>query len=154
MTEKRMTHKESVRRISNWLRNSKGHSVVMAELVASVEEHPDVIGWKYGYSTLIECKVSRSDFFADKEKTFRQCEERGMGNVRYFAAPHGVLQPQDIPDGWGLLEIRDHQVRELKQPEPKTANKTNEVIMLTSAIRRLEISSCVFVRQDIESAGQ
>jgi len=75
-------------------------------------------------------------------------EEKGMGDFRYFAAPAGILVADDVADGWGLLEIRDNQVRQLKAPEAKPANKTHEVIMLTSAIRRLEISTAVFVRTE------
>lgn len=148
MNEKQITHKEAVKRMSLWLRNSHGCSVVFAELVASIEEHPDVIGWKHGLSTLVECKVSRADFLADKNKRFRKIEDMGMGDIRYFAAPPGVLLAEDMPDGWGLLEIRDRQVRKIKDAEVKPANKAHEVIMLASAIRRLEISTAVFVRQE------
>lgn len=143
-----MKHKEAVRRMAQWLRNSRGHSVVFAEFVASIDEHPDVIGWKYGESTLIECKVSRADFLADKDKTFRCVEELGMGNLRYFAAPKGLLRMEDMPDGWGLLDICEHHVRQIKPAEQKQANKAHEVMMLTSAIRRLEISTAVFVRHE------
>lgn len=77
-----MTHKQLVRRMSNWLRNSKGYSVVIAELATRNSETPDVLGFHAGASMMIECKVSRSDFLADREKRFRRCEELGMGDQR------------------------------------------------------------------------
>ena len=50
-----------------------------------------------------------------------------------------------IPDGWGLLEVDERCVRELKMPERKEANKRNECVMLMSVIRRLEIATAVYV---------
>jgi hypothetical protein len=39
-------------------------------------------------------------------------------------------------------------VRELVAPTPKAANRVNEVAMLVSAIRRLELAGTVFVRHE------
>jgi hypothetical protein len=143
-----MTHKDLVRRVGAWLRGRKGCNVVMLELATKNSETPDAIGFHgAGCSILIECKASRSDFHADKDKWFRQFEDMGVGDVRYFAAPKGLLTPSDMPDGWGLLEVSEHQIREVCEPSPKAANKRAEVIMLTSAIRRLEISTAVYVQQ-------
>lgn len=76
----------------------------MAELSTANTETPDVIGWHgNGGSILIECKVSRSDFLADKNKVFRRDEDLGMGDVRYFAAPIGLLCADEMPAGWGLV---------------------------------------------------
>jgi len=144
-----ITHKAAVRRMAAYLRNSIGCTVVLAELATANTETPDVLGFRTGgRSILVEVKVSRADFLADKNKCFRRQMERGMGDVRYFAAPKGMLRPDEMPERWGLLEIEDRCVRERKKPEHQEANKRAEVIMLTSAIRRLEISSAVFVRSD------
>ena len=142
-----MTHKQLVRRIAAWMKNSKHAVVVLTELVTQrTSETPDVLGF-FGAaaSTLVECKTSRADFRADAKKHFRREEERGMGDRRYFAAPKGVLDPDDMPDGWGMLSVEEHCVRELVSPEPKTANKAAECMMLMSALRRLEISTAVYV---------
>lgn len=145
------THKKLVRRMAAWLKVNADHhrTIVVSELAAgSNNETPDVIGWRGCSSILIECKTSRADFFADREKCFRREEERGMGDIRYFAAPAGVLSPEDIPDGWGLLEVDDRFVRIKKPAAPKKANKDAEVTMLVSVIRRLEISTAVYVVAD------
>jgi len=144
------THKKLVRRMATWLKNTKRMTVVMSELATRNSETPDVIGWISGAaSTLIECKVSRADFLADKKKLFRRYEERGMGDKRYIAAPKGLLRAEEMPDGWGLLEV-DHYVRESKIPELKEASKRNECVMLMSALRRLEISTAVYVVHEIK----
>ena len=144
------THKEGVKRIAAWLTGRKRMAVVMAErVVTAVSETPDVIAWSgRGESILVEVKVSRADFHADKAKIFRREEDYGVGTQRYFAAPAGVLKPEDMPEGWGLLAIHQYQVRELVAPTIKTANRVNEVAMLVSAIRRLELSATVFVRHE------
>lgn len=99
-----MTHKQAVKRVALYFQNSRRCTVVMAERVCtSVSEQPDVIGWlPRGESILAECKVSRADFHADREKHFRRNEENGVGQLRYFAAPRGLLAADEIPDGWGF----------------------------------------------------
>lgn len=70
-------------------------------------EIPDAIGFRAaGFddgSTVIECKTSRSDFLADRKKAHRS--SGGMGNWRYFLAPEGLISPDELPEGWGLLTI-------------------------------------------------
>ncbi len=145
------THKQLVTRMATYFKNVRRATVVMSELSTSAGEIPDVIAWLSGaFSVLIECKVSRADFIGDAEKCFRRDEERGMGNERYFAAPKGIIKKEEIPKGWGLLEVEKNYVRELVSAEPKDANKHHECLMLVSALRRLEISTAVFVRQEIE----
>lgn len=59
-------------------------------------------GWE-GYSVLVESKVSRSDFLADRKKPHRQ--SGGMGEYRYFICPEGIISVDDLPDRWGLLWV-------------------------------------------------
>lgn len=143
------SHRELVKRAGAWLRNRKNCGVVMEELATQNNETPDALGfYGAGGSILVECKTSRADYLADKNKIFRRCEEMGMGDARYFATPKGLLKPDEVPDGWGLLEVGEHQIREIKEATHKPANKRAEVKMLMSAIRRLEISTAVFVREE------
>lgn len=70
-------------------------------------EIPDAIGfslshWETG-ATVIEVKVSRSDFLADRKKPHRQAG--GMGRWRYYMAPKGLIAVQELPAGWGLIEV-------------------------------------------------
>ena len=144
------THKEGVKRVAAWLGGTRKMAIVMAERVcAASTETPDAIAWSSrGESILVEVKVSRSDFHADKNKIFRRDEEQGVGTQRYFAAPAGMLTAEDMPPGWGLLAIHPYQVREIVKPEFKTANRLAEVQMLVSAMRRLELAATVFVYHD------
>lgn len=143
------THKQLVQRVTHWLRFSKKCNVVAAELSTQCAETPDAIGWHgSGYSILVECKMSRADFHADKNKRFRHFEDEGMGDERFFAAPPGILKEEDIPDGWGLIVVHAYRLEVVKTPTLKKTNKRSEVKMLMSILRRLEISTAVFVQQE------
>lgn len=154
MKEYHPTHKQLVYRISTWFKNRHQSCIVMAEFVTAAQEIPDVLVMQSGaHSVLVECKASRSDFLSDKNKFFRRQEDYGVGDNRYYAAPVGMLKPDELPVGWGLLEVGERQIREVAEPKPKEANKRRECIMLMSALRRLEISTAVFVRhEEIEEA--
>jgi hypothetical protein len=135
-----------------WLKNARNYSVVVTERTTSVSETPDVLGFHGPCSLLIECKVSRADFLADREKPFRASPERGMGDLRYYAAPAGIIKPDDLPENWGLLEVRDKQVREIVDATLQLSDKRAEVSFLVSAIRRLEIACTVFVQHSEAAA--
>ena len=76
-----------------------------------------------------------------------------MGEKRYYMAPVGMLEPSEMPDGWGLLEVydippglRNRTVKTAREGECfYNVNLRAEVAYLVSAIRRLDISMAVFV---------
>ena len=71
-------------------------------------EIPDAIGfclsWGLTGATVIEVKVTRSDFLADRRKPHRQ-DGKGMGSWRYYMAPEGLIRVDELPAGWGLIEV-------------------------------------------------
>lgn len=142
------THNELVKRAVRWLRNTAKCSVVVSELVTILREIPDAIGWKGGLSILVECKVTRADYYADKQKSIRIGSrlypeiDEGMGRERYYLAPKGVLVHKNIPDGWGLLEMSvSGRVRKVV-PAPvriqTNAALRNEMRLMSSALRRYQ----------------
>lgn len=71
-------------------------------------ERADAWGYRYGHrggSVLVEVKVSRADFLADAKKPHRSGEVLGMGLYRYYMCPEKLIQPSELPDGWGLLWV-------------------------------------------------
>jgi len=107
-----MTHADLIIRAAHWLRKTRRCRVVLTEISSQANEFPDAIGWSGGgATTLVECKVSRDDFRADLKKIFRQCPDRGMGNRRFYMVPPGLIYPGCLPEGWGLIEVSDKQVR-------------------------------------------
>ena len=147
-----MTHKELVKKAVLYLNNRKKCTVVINELKSiHTSEEPDALGFKGGVSTLIEVKISRSDFNTDKKKPFRRDPSRGMGNLRYYLAPVRTLTSDDLPPNWGLIEYYESgQFRESVKAEfidDDKVNKRAEVALLSAAIRRLKLSTCVFVER-------
>lgn len=78
-------------------------------------EQPDVIGFRSSCSAIIEVKVSRSDFFADKKKPERTVG--GLGNYRFYLCPEGLVEPEEVPTRWGLLYARGRSVEAIIKPK-------------------------------------
>lgn len=133
-----MDHKDLVSLGGRWL--NKRCSIVFAEFSTAAGESPDVIGWKSGLSTLIECKISRADFFRDSKKFFRNHSFLGMGQQRYYLCPPGVIEDSEMPSGWGLLWAYKNRVVVKKVAETqKEYNLLFELKFLSSMLRRVQI---------------
>lgn len=52
-----------------------------------------------------EVKVSRSDFLVDAKKPHRNGEVLGVGEHRFYFAPEGLIKVDELPKGWGLVEV-------------------------------------------------
>ena len=102
-TEEVMSHSLCVRMAAEYMR--KRADVVLPEFFCHNAELPDVIAFTSRYSTVIECKVLRSDFLKDRNKPFRINQNSGMGDFRYYCAPKGLIKPEELPLNWGLIEI-------------------------------------------------
>lgn len=107
------THSELNAIAVKWLlraQSAKGPSCQVAFQEVSDttgRERCDAWGWSWSYpqcSVLVEVKVSRSDFLADRKKPHRQ-EGRGVGTYRYFMCPEGLINIEDLPERWGLLWV-------------------------------------------------
>lgn len=57
--------------------------------------------------TGIEIKVSRADFTRELRKPRKRQWIEVHCNEHYFAAPEGLLAYDDLPYGWGLIEVTD-----------------------------------------------
>jgi hypothetical protein len=137
-----MTHARLVEMAEAWLRRLRC-GIVLSEQGCSSGEMPDAIGWKgKNHSIVIECKMSRADFLADSAKPWRKNPEIALGCERYYAAPKGILKPEQMPEGWGLLESQGREMkvvkkskRKLRQPE----GLMNEMNLLLASLRRVEV---------------
>jgi hypothetical protein len=133
------SHWELCQRAVKWLRSTVKCSTVFTELRSASDETPDAIGWKYGRSILVECKVRRSDFFQDAKKVSRRSPHLGMGQQRYFLVPEGLVQPDEVPDGWGLLYASGRIIIAKKPVSFNQWNMRGEIALLTSALRRTQL---------------
>lgn len=84
-----------------------GCTFVASEVKAAhAGEVVDALGFRTaeGMETvLVEAKASRADFLVDAKKPHRNGDKAGTGNYRYYLCPEGLIQPHELPDGWGLL---------------------------------------------------
>jgi len=144
-----MTHDDCVGYAALYLsRGHRGCKVVLPEFFTHNDELPDVIGFSTGcirndrwnsgvYSMLIEVKVSRGDFFADRKKSFRMRPEKGMGDFRYYCCPKGLIRKEELPDGWGLLYVYPSgQVRQVKGSALHEKDISSEFYLLYYYARR------------------
>ncbi|KKL61815.1 hypothetical protein LCGC14_2191540 [marine sediment metagenome] len=136
-----MTHSELVERAARWLANSMRCPVVITEMSGQAEE-PDAIGWTHGGgSILLECKATKSDFNADRHKAGRRTPSQfGMGNRRFYLVPPDLVDhvKANRPEQWGILVAYKTRVETKVTGEwIKQANKTSEMGLLISGLRRL-----------------
>lgn len=116
-----MTHAELVDIAARWLRTAAGCTVVMPEMsvVCRTGEIPDALGFRGNATILIECKTSRRDFLADQAKPFRRNPALGMGTLRYMLAPAALIRIEELPKGWGLIEVSDKRATRVHGADPK-----------------------------------
>ncbi|HTW30379.1 MAG TPA: hypothetical protein VMD76_01795 [Candidatus Sulfotelmatobacter sp.] len=137
-----MTHAQLVDKAVRWLRSYRC-GVVLSEQACVSGEMPDAIGWKRAcHSVLVECKVTRADFLADREKPCRQKPEHGVGSERFYLSLAGLIKIEELPQGWGLLEY--HRGR-IQMPHASAKNLRTatgfryEMNLLLASLRRVEV---------------
>ena len=137
-----MTHAQLVERAVRWLRHYRC-GVVLSEQACVSGEMPDAIGWKQAcHSVLVECKVTRADFLADRAKPFRLKPEKGVGSERFYLAPPVLLKIEELPAGWGLLEVRRGRIEMVKSSDKNLRTATGfryEMNLLLASLRRVEV---------------
>lgn len=137
------THAYLVGRAARWLTNTCRCPVVLTELATSHWETPDAIGFDRPHSSiLVECKTSRADFLRDRKK--RPLPEMGAGRARYYMAAPGVITPDDLACGWGLLEVGEYIVRVRVRPTPRQEGDylRSDRAILYSVARRCMLGQC------------
>lgn len=162
-----MNHSELCARARQWLRTSRKCNPVFSD-IASCAEIPDAIGWSSCYrwygSTVIECKASSGDFYADLKKrriyehpqygwkysarriSRKEAKENGyieseipcMGDFRYYLCQSGVISEKMVLDhapDHGLLHIEGRRIRTIRiAPERSLVAKDAEIRYLRFAI--------------------
>ena len=165
-TTYQMTHRQLVDSAYRWLLGQGRCGVAFRELMANNDtgEIPDAIGFRERASVLVECKISRSDFFADRKKKYRAQPDvyRPMGKFRFYAAPKGLIRVEELPKRWGLLEPTPRgALRIVHNPYGNwwcngfdDHNQDAERALLYSALRRLHIRGHVESIYDIAAISK
>jgi hypothetical protein len=137
-----MTHGQLVQKAVRWLRSYRC-GVILSEQACVSGEMPDAIGWKQAcHSVLVECKVTRADFLVDRAKPFRLKAEKGVGNERFYLTMPGLINFDELPTGWGLLELQRGRI-ETVHPSAKNLRTATgfryEMNLLLASLRRVEV---------------
>jgi len=137
-----MTHAQLVQKAVAWLRSYRC-GVVLSEQACTSGEVPDAIGWKRAcHSVVVECKVSRADYLCDHNKPWRVNPKTGVGCERFYMVAAGLVKPEELPDGWGLLEYQKRGVVMTKPSAKDMRTATGfryEMNLLLASVRRVEV---------------
>jgi hypothetical protein len=151
-----ITHDLLVQRAVRWLRapadgrhangvywRRGGCGVVVPEYHTWNGEIPDAIGFAHGaYSCVVECKTSRADFRRDRKKGRAMDGAPCLGHDRVYLAPEHVIPVDELPAGWGLVELQGAR-RRLVLVKPPVPNPdrcmVSELSLCYSLLRRAEV---------------
>ena len=133
----RETHQELVERAARWVTKHCRCHVVLQEFKCFAAEIPDVIGFSNYRSVVVECKVSHSDYLADLKKPHHQKVQK-LGNLHYYLTLPGLIQPQELVNGWGLLYAQPHKIEKIQEcvPNRRLEVKNEEWYLMYSLMRR------------------
>lgn len=108
-------HEKQSRLAAKWAKK-QGFPIVATNLGSGrSREKVDLIAFRSSCSLMIESKVSRSDFLADKKKPERYLG--GVGTYRFYVTPLNMITKDDLPSGWGLLYVDGNKVIEVVRPQ-------------------------------------
>lgn len=112
---RRRPHHDLASRLSGWLREQGRVTWENIELTVAREDggkqcvRPDVFSLVSTYDEkrinpcVHEVKVSRADFLADVARPEKRSGYAQLAEVLYYAAPAGIIRPEEVPDGCGLI---------------------------------------------------
>lgn len=130
---------------AKWMKKHT-YKYVAVELICTTAENPDVWGTNGFNSMLIEVKTSRADFLNDKKKFVRQKQNArfALGNFRYYLAPAGIIEKEELPENWGLLEWDGKSISVIRRAEMQAVENHPELSVLCSIMRREGIKNQIF----------
>ena len=116
------------------------YKYVAVELCTVGTENCDVWGFDGNYTSIIEVKTSHADFLADKKKWWRGEEAEKLnckaGRFRWYLCPEGVIKPEEVPEGWGLLYWDGKKIVYVKGAPTHENTARADLLILSSILRR------------------
>ncbi|WP_410199523.1 hypothetical protein [Burkholderia cenocepacia] len=113
--ERRQPHHALAGRLAQWRQRQGRVTWQNIELLVDLESggrqaiRPDVFSVAATYDEkrinpcVDEVKVSRADFLADVARPEKRAGYGRIAEVLYYAAPTGMIEPSEVPEGCGLL---------------------------------------------------
>lgn len=122
------------------------YKYVAVEICTYGAEQTDVWGWCGDLTAVIEVKTSHADFLNDSKKKCRQEEFKDLqcGNLRWYLCPEGVIKPDELPQGWGLLYWNGKSVYHVAAPKYFCCTYRGDMFVIYSILRRENFSEKIF----------
>lgn len=118
----KLTHGQLVTLGARWLRYEKNCSIVIEEPATAGFVKPDVMGFQIYSSMMIEVKVSKNDFLADKKK---KGYNQKLADYNYYLVPADLIKPEEVRENWGLIYARSGKWKDFQVvKEPKYCDKS------------------------------
>jgi hypothetical protein len=136
------THKELKELAAHWLKG-KVTDLVSNEVKLFVKRKKlvaDAVGinLKKKEVRFIEVKVSKADLRRDALLSDERFSYAKIGHYAYIMSPVGVLDPEDIPPGYGHLEVHEGgAVHVVKKPQKNSTCALRYDTVLKRSIRAL-----------------
>ena len=89
--------------------------------------------WRIAY----EIKVSRSDFSKELSDPSKRQVSEELANECFFATPASLLRIDEIPEGWGLVEVTKGGLRKKKHAKQRTENDSVPIDFVAAVSRRI-----------------
>lgn len=154
--EKRFTHRQLEEVGAKWLSKS-GYlwscKRIAIEPTSPGLERPDVIGFAYGVTHVIECKTTRDDFLRDFRKKWRQEGEKPMGSYRWWLCVEGVITVDDLAgsdDGllWITADGDIKVIRYAAQRADEERNMVGEFCILYTLLNKEAVKPVTIYRSN------
>jgi hypothetical protein len=69
-----------------------------------------------------EIKVTRADFARELADPMKREPAEALADECYFATPKGLIRPDEVPEGWGLIEIVANGLRVSKRAQQRNVS--------------------------------
>lgn len=139
-----MTADEVLQKVRlKWPAKSAAVLPAVADRVGRPERFADVVVMELfpsrGLSlSVVEIKVSRSDFLKEMRTPEKAESINAFCDYQWIAAPAGVIHPEDLPPGWGLLEATATKATIKKKPVLNPHRREPDRVFLASLLRALQ----------------
>lgn len=101
-----------------------------------------------------EIKVSRADFIHEM-KNIAKAEAIGQYcDFWWLAAPKGMIDPKEVPEAWGLIELQKNGLRIKKQAPKKDAPPTLPRDFMSALLRRSRDQDDAYIATMLERKAE
>ncbi|WP_148041319.1 hypothetical protein [Rufibacter immobilis] len=105
-----LTQKDLVEIAYRWVLKEAGCAASFREYMKPDVGECPVIGFaSFGKSVLVQVNTTRAEFDQAMASQFWLQPENNMGRYRFLCVPQDLVQPEELPERWGLLYVDEAQ---------------------------------------------